>query len=59
MKSRELEIRATPADVEALRRALRHAPMSGEEYLRFLAQFTATYQQLKAKRGPRGEPFRL
>ena len=59
MSSKDLEIRATPADSAALDRARRHSPMSGADYLRFLAQFKPTYEQLKGKKGPRGAPFRL
>jgi hypothetical protein len=58
----ELEFpRATPADVEALRRAVGLCRVSPEHYLQFLAQFSAsaTYESLKARKGPRGEPFRL
>ena len=49
----------TEADVEALRK-LRDVPMTDAEYTRFLASLPPpTYEELAAKRGPRGEPFRL
>ena len=50
---------ATPEDIAALRRASRPVGLSGEAYLKFLAQFHATPEQLRARKGPRGEPFRL
>ena len=55
----DLHFAATPADVEALRRARVQAPLSSEEYERFLGQFVATEEELRRKWGPRGEPFRL
>jgi hypothetical protein len=55
----DLHFAATPAEVEALRRARVQAPLSSEEYERFLAQFVVTVEELRRKRGPRGEPFRL
>jgi hypothetical protein len=33
--------------------------MTDAEYILFLSFFTTTYEQLAAKPGPRGEPFRL
>ena len=55
----DLHFAAAPADVEALRRARVQAPLSSEEYERFLAQFVVTVEELRKKRGPRGERFRL
>lgn len=50
----------TPEDVEALRRARRPAPMSPEDFARFLAAFTVSHEALRQRRGPRGpEPFEL
>lgn len=50
----------TPADVEALRRARSLTRLSPEAYLRFLAQFPPPDEAaLRARRGPRGEPFKL
>ncbi len=51
----------TPADVEALRRARQAASaMDSGAYLRFLAaQPQATPEELRARRGPCGPPFRL
>lgn len=49
----------TEQDVAALR-ALRYPSMTGLEYARCLASLPATpHAELAAKRGPRGEPFRL
>ena len=49
----------TAADVEALR-ALRDRPMTDEEYVRFIESLEPPDRAtLAAKRGPRGEPFRL
>lgn len=51
----------TAEDVLAQRRR-REAPstMSVTEYFRFLAAFPpASYEQLKGRRGPQGEPFTL
>ena len=55
----DLDLPATVEDVAALRRARASVRMSGEEYLRFLAQFSFSPAALRARRGPRGEPFRL
>lgn len=55
----DVEIRFTPADVEALERAQRHRPLTNDEYLLFLGQFHASGEQLRLKAGPRGERFRL
>ena len=54
-----IEVPATPEEVAALRRARRPVALSGEAYLKFLAQFRATSDQLRARKGPRGAPFRL
>lgn len=49
-----------PADLAALRRARAlERPMSPEEYVRFLAQFTIDPERLRSRPGPRGEPFTL
>jgi len=59
-RSRALEIRATTADVAALRRASRAAEAREGNYLAFLARFPpASTETLRARQGPRGEPFRL
>ena len=54
-----IEVPATPDEVAALRRARRPVGLSGEAYLKFLAQFHASSEQQRARKGPRGEPFRL
>lgn len=54
-----IEVPATPEEVAALRRARRPVALSGAAYLRFLSQFSATAEQLRARKGPRGKPFRL
>jgi hypothetical protein len=55
-----IEIRTTPADVAALRRASEAAARGEADYLAFLARFPpATTEELRARKGPRGEPFRL
>lgn len=55
----ERDLPTSPEDVEALRRA-RAWPVGPEEYSRFLAGFGhLTYEQLVARKGPRGEPFEL
>jgi len=49
----------TERDVAELR-ALRYTSMTDAEYVRFLASFAPPpREQLAAKRGPRGAPFRL
>jgi hypothetical protein len=49
----------TERDVAALR-AMRYPSMTDAEYIRFLASFAPPPRdQLAAKRGPRGVPFRL
>jgi len=59
-RSRTIEIRTTAADVAALRRASRASAGGERDYLAFLARFPpATTESLRARRGPRGEPFRL
>jgi hypothetical protein len=56
----DFELHATAEDIAALRRARAAAArMTGEEYLRFLARFTWSPAALRARRGPRGEPFKL
>jgi hypothetical protein len=58
--SQPIEIPATPADVAALRRASRAAAAGDEDYLAFLARFPPpSPAELRARKGPRGEPFRL
>jgi hypothetical protein len=50
----------TPEDVEALRRLRAGVPMTFSEYLAWLSsQPSPSFEQLKARRGPRGEPFVL
>jgi len=46
-----------PKDVAALRKPA--AVMSPAEYLEFLSQFTVSPAALRARPGPRGEPFTL
>ena len=49
----------TESDVAALR-AMRYPQMTDAEYCQFLLSLTPpTTEALAAKRGPRGEPFRL
>ena len=55
----DLTLPATAEDVAALRRARAPRALGDEEYLRLLAACRATQEQLRARRGPRGEPFRL
>jgi hypothetical protein len=56
----ELAIPATDEDIAALRRARREsARIRPEDYLKFLSQFTASPAALRARKGPRGEPFKL
>jgi len=50
----------TPEDVAALHRVRDAGALDFEGYLRFLAQLPPlTYEQLRAKPGPCGEPFKL
>ena len=50
----------TPEDVAALRRLRSHAVVATPDFLRFMAALEPpTYLALRARRGPRGEPFRL
>jgi hypothetical protein len=59
-RSRMIAIRTTAADVVALRRASQAAAASVQDYLAFLARFPpASTESLRARRRPRGEPFRL
>jgi hypothetical protein len=49
----------TKDDVEPLRK-LRDTPRTDRAYVRFLASLpTPTHEELAAKRGPGGQPFRL
>ena len=64
MTSREpwplLEFRFTQADIEAMNEANKPRGMSGPDYLKFLMQFPPpSYEELRKKKGPSGEPFRL
>lgn len=54
----EIELRCSPEDLQALRRLARPT-MSPEAYLRFLASFPVSQEQLRRRKGPRGEPFSL
>jgi hypothetical protein len=54
----EIELRTTPEDVEA-QRCLARPTMSPEAYLRFLESFHVSPEELRRRKGPRGEPFRL
>jgi hypothetical protein len=50
----------TPEDVAAQRVLAPKAIPTLEEYFEWLAQFPSpTYEELKARRGPCGEPFTL
>ncbi len=54
-----LHIPTTPEDVEALRRARPPAP-DWDTYLAFLASLPQpSFEALRSRPGPRGEPFRL
>ena len=53
------QVAATPADVEALRRARAQPPLASADYEWFLAQFVVTIEEQQRRQGPRGEPFRL
>lgn len=56
----ERGLATTSEDVAALRRARRLRPLTPAEYERFLAQFQASTEELRARPCPRGcEPFRL
>lgn len=55
----EFGIETTPEDVEALRKH-RPSPMSFEAYFVFLRRFPdVSTEELRRRRGPRGEPFVL
>lgn len=55
----EHDLPTTAEDVEALRR-VRHPPMTAEQYLAFLRQFPSpSFEDLRHRRGPHGEPFEL
>ena len=58
-QSADLEFRFTEADIRAMNAASGPHPLSPAAYLKFLSQFKATYEQLRAKQGPWGERFRL
>jgi hypothetical protein len=59
-RSRTIAMKTTAADVAALRRASQAAAAGERDYLAFLARFpTASTASLRARQGPRGEPFRL
>ena len=50
----------TPEDVAVLRRLRLWPPTATRDYLRALASLKpASWMALRARRGPRGEPFRL
>ena len=50
----------TDADVAILRRLRQPSTLATEDYLRFLALLVPpSTEALRARRGPRGEPFRL
>ncbi len=51
----------TPEDVAALRRLRERTPaLSAEDYFRFLAALPQpSPEDLRRRRGPRGQPFRL
>ncbi|HET7291006.1 MAG TPA: hypothetical protein VFM88_01150 [Vicinamibacteria bacterium] len=54
------DLPTTAEDVEALHRLRRLPPMTADEYLRFLASFAPpSAEALRARPGPRGEPFTL
>ena len=55
----ELSLPATEEDVAALRRAAAATRIAPEDYLRFLSQFKFSQESLRARKGPRGEPFKL
>jgi len=54
-----LELRLTAADRAALDEAAKPRGLSGRDYLAFLSQFRATHEELRKRKGPSGEPFRL
>ncbi|HCF60688.1 MAG TPA: hypothetical protein DFS52_22145 [Myxococcales bacterium] len=54
----ETGIPTTSEDVQALRR-LGRPTLSPEAYLRLLESFHVSYESLRNRRGPRGEPFTL
>ena len=55
----ERDLPTTREDVEALRR-VRRIEMTAEEYLASLRQFPPpSYEELRDRRGPAGEPFEL
>lgn len=55
----DLQVAATPVDVEALRRARAQPSLASADYEWFLAQFEVTIEEQQRRQGPRGEPFRL
>lgn len=55
----ERDVPTTPEDVEAMRRA-RRIEVSGDDWWALVRQLTPpSYEELKNRRGPRGEPFEL
>lgn len=54
----DIDVPTSPEDIQALRRLARPS-MSWEEYLRFLESFPVSYESLRNRKGPRGEPFSL
>lgn len=55
----EAGLRTTSADTAALRRSRSSGPVDPQDFLDFLAQFETHADLLRARRGPRGEPFTL
>ena len=59
-EGKELELRLAEEDLRGLRDSARPHAMAPEEYLRFLARFTFSYEALRARPGPGGvERFSL
>jgi hypothetical protein len=59
-RAARLDLKASEADVAALRESAKLRRVAPEDYLAFLAQFSAASQAaLRARKGPHGEPFRL
>ena len=56
----ERDLPTSHEDVVALRRLRASAALSQAEYFRFLSRLPAPpLEKLRARKGPRGEPFRL
>jgi hypothetical protein len=55
----ESGLRTTAADSAAQRHRPEPFPTSFQPYFEFLAQFKTDPATLRAKKGPRGEPFKL